>query len=81
MKAWGIPVTLVQTLQLTELVARKAPARRSRYAVRWLQRYLESHAGVTVEQAAVAASALAALGGPAHEAAYASLMVMAEQGQ
>jgi hypothetical protein len=44
------------------LVARHEPARRSRFAVRWLERLLEEDERLSIEEAAVAASSLAALG-------------------
>ena len=52
---------------LTALIALKDPHRRSRVAARWLLRLLEEHRGATIEEAAFAASALAALGGPSRE--------------
>ena len=71
--------TLGELLELTALIAAKDPARRSRVAARWLLRYLEENDGGTIEDAALAASALAALGGPSHEAAHAVLSGMAER--
>lgn len=62
-------VTLDESLALVALVAVKDPARHPRYAVRWLRRLLEEHDGLTREEAALATSALAALGGPATEQA------------
>jgi hypothetical protein len=44
------------------LVVQKGPGRRSRYAIRWLRRLLEEDENLTVEEAALAASALAELG-------------------
>jgi len=49
----------------TALVAVKEPQRRSRFAVRWLARFLDD-CDPTIEEAALAASALSALGGPGH---------------
>jgi hypothetical protein len=66
-------VTLLEALQLTALVALRDRERASRFAVRWLRRLFDEHPGVTIEEAALAASALAALGGPGHEDAAAAL--------
>jgi hypothetical protein len=72
-------VTLLEALQLTALVSLRDRQRGSRYAVRWLQRLFDEHPGVTIEEAALAASALAALGGPGHEDAAAALVAVAER--
>ena len=56
-------ITLDDSLALTALVARHEPARRLRFAVRWLERLLEEDERLSIEEAAVAASSLAALGG------------------
>jgi hypothetical protein len=71
-------ITLAEALDLTVLVLRKEPGRRSSYTVRWLRRLLEERPQTTIEEAALAASALAALAGPAHAHAYATLSGMAE---
>jgi hypothetical protein len=71
-------VTLMEALELTALVALRDRERASRFATRWLRRFLEEHPA-TIEEAALVASALAALGGPAHNAAAASLVAMTEQ--
>ena len=46
---------------LVALVAQKEQERASRFAVRWLHRFLEEHERATIEEAALAAAALAAL--------------------
>jgi hypothetical protein len=46
------------------LIARKDPRRHPRVAARWLLRYLEEHPETTIDEAALAASCLAALRGP-----------------
>jgi len=69
-------VTLEESLALMALVAREDPRRHSRYAVRWLRRLLLEHERVTIEEAPLAASCLVALGGPAHEQAYAALVAV-----
>jgi hypothetical protein len=66
-------------LALTALVAEKEPERRSRFAVRWLRRLLDEDDNLTIEEAAMAASCLSALGGPSHEEAYGMLEAMAER--
>jgi hypothetical protein len=55
-------ITLAESLALTALVVQKDPGRRSRYTVRWLLRLLEEDESLTIEEATLAASALAALG-------------------
>jgi len=72
-------ITLTEALELVALVAQKDPRRHSRYAVRWLRRLLEEDERVTLEEAALAASCLLALGGPSNEQAYAALLAMAER--
>jgi hypothetical protein len=73
-------ITLVEALELTALVARKDPKRRGRVAARWLLRFLEDHERVTIDEAVLVAGALAALGGAGHDAAFATLLELAEQG-
>ena len=63
-------ISLEEALALTALVAEKEPERRSRFAVRWLRRLLEEDESLTIEEAAMAASCLSALGGPSHEEAW-----------
>jgi hypothetical protein len=65
--------------QITAIVADKNPERRSRFAIRWLRRRLEEDQSLTIEEAAMAASCLSALGGPSHEEAYGMLAAMAER--
>jgi ribosomal protein S7 len=72
-------ITLAESLALTALVVQKDPGRRSRYAVRWLRRLLEEDQNLTIEEdASLAASALAALGGRAHAEALSTLSALAE---
>ena len=59
-------LSLVDALELTVLVARKDPRRHPRVAARWLLRLLEEQPDVTIEEAVLAASSLAALTGVAH---------------
>jgi hypothetical protein len=72
-------ISLLEALDLTALIALKDPRRRSRVAARWLRRYLEEHPAATIEDAAFAASALAALGGAGHDEAVAALGGLADR--
>jgi hypothetical protein len=72
-------VSLLEALELTALVAVKAPHRRPRVAARWLFRFLEEHPRATIEEAALAAGALTALGGAGHAEAHATLVALAER--
>jgi hypothetical protein len=53
--------------------------RRLRVAARWLLRYHEEDPHATIDEAALAASSLAALSGVAHEEAAQTLRRMAER--
>jgi hypothetical protein len=72
-------IPLSESLALTSLVVQKDPGRRSRYTVRWLQRLLEEDENLTIEEAMLAASALGALGGRAHEEAFSTLSALAKR--
>jgi len=72
-------VTLAESLALTALVAQKDPGRRSRYTVRWLRRLLEEDEHLSIEEASLAASALAALGSRRHAEALSTLSAMVGQ--
>ena len=52
-------LTVDESLALTALAVGKGPGRRSRYMIRWLRRLLEEDKTLTIEEAALAASALA----------------------
>jgi hypothetical protein len=65
-----------ELLLLTALICQKQPERGRRVAARFLERYLATTAGVTIEDAALVASLLAALGGPHHEQALVALLDM-----
>ena len=56
-------LSLVDALELTILVARKDPRRHPRLAAGWLLRYLEEDPHVTIEEAVLTASCLAAAEG------------------
>jgi hypothetical protein len=60
------------------LIARKDPNRYPRVAARWLQRLLEEHPDMTIEEAALAASCLVALPGAGYGEAAQTLKAMAE---
>ena len=70
---------LLDALDLTLLVARKDPARHPRVAARWLQRYLEADPQATIDEAALAASCLAALPGVGYAEAAPMLKAMADR--
>ena len=72
-------LSLDESLALTALVACQEPGRRSRFAVRWLVRLLEEDDRLSIEELALAASALATLGGRGHAEALATLSAMAEK--
>jgi hypothetical protein len=72
-------ISLEEALALTALVAEKEPERRSRFAARWLRRLLQEDESLTIEEAAMAASCLAALGGQSHDEALAILCAVAER--
>jgi hypothetical protein len=72
-------LSLLDALELTMLIARKDSSRYPRVAARWLQRLLEEHPDVTIEEAGLAASALLALTGAGHQEAVQTLRAMAER--
>ena len=72
-------ITLGESLALQHSSREKDLERRSRFAVRWLQLLLEEDERLSIEEAAVAASALAALGGRGHQEALAALSAVAEK--
>jgi hypothetical protein len=73
-------VSLAEALELTLLIARKDRRRHPRVAARWLRRYLEEHSETTIDEAALAASCLAALRGYGQDYAAQALRAMAERG-
>ena len=72
-------LSLADALDLTMLVARKDPGRHPRIAARWLRLYLDEHPDATIEEAALAASCLAALPGAGFPDAARTLKDMAER--
>src|SRR5262249_41546987 len=72
--------TLVEALELTALVAKRDPGRRSRYAARWLGRWLAETPAATLEDAAIVVANRGALGGPRHALAAATLRGLGERG-
>ena len=73
------PLDLTDALELTILIARKDPRRRPRVAARWLLRYLEGCDEVTIDEAAMVASCLAALAGDRYRDAALALRAVAER--
>jgi hypothetical protein len=72
-------LSLADALELTLLVARKDPQRHPRVAARWLRRLLDEDPDITIHEAALAASALAALPGAGYLEAVGTLKAMAER--
>ena len=70
---------LREALDLTALVARHERARRSRFAVRWLERYLAEQREITLDDAELAVALLRALSGPHHAAALVALRELAKE--
>ena len=70
-------LSLADALDFTALVALRNRERSRRMAARWLQRWLDETAGVTIDEAMMVAGCLAALGGSRHEPALASLRQVA----
>jgi hypothetical protein len=70
---------LLDALELTMLIARKDPGRYSRVASRWLQRLLEEHPDMTIEEAALAVSCLVALPGAGYREAAQTLQAVAKR--
>jgi hypothetical protein len=66
-------LTLEEALQLVLLYATYEPAKLERAALRWFRRYLDEGKDTTLLNAQIALSALAAPGGPSHDAAAALL--------
>ena len=71
--------TLAELLDLTALIALKAPDRHSRVAARWLRRWLGAFDDATIDVVTLAVAALQALGGQHHANAFATLRGMAEE--
>jgi len=70
---------LLELLDLTALIAVKAPHRHGRVAARWLNRWLEAHEDATVDDIAFIAVQLQALGRRHHGHALLSLRAMADE--
>jgi hypothetical protein len=68
---------LTDALELTVLIAVRDRARGQRAGARWLQRWLDETTAATVDEAAMIAAALAALGGPGHAEALLPLRAVA----
>jgi hypothetical protein len=74
-------LTLQERLELTALISQKQPERGRRVAAVWLRRWIEEMPGVTIDDAALVASLLTALGGPRHPAALGALLEILESGE
>jgi hypothetical protein len=72
-------LSLADALDLTLLVARKDAQRHPRVAARWLLRLLEEDPDVTIQEAALAASSLAAHPSAGYPEAAHTLKAMAER--
>ena len=72
-------ITLGEALELTILIAQRDSSRHQRVAVRWLQRYIDEHPEVTLEDALLASSCLTALTGRNSEDAAVTLRLMTER--
>lgn len=70
-------LSLADALDLTALMALRNRVRSQRMAARWLQRYLDERQGVTIDDAVMVGGCLAALGGPRHDPALATLRHLA----
>ena len=71
------PLDLREALDLTALIARDDRARGSRFAVRWLERYLGKQHAVSLDDAEFVVALLRALGGRHHDAALSALREIA----
>lgn len=71
-------LTLQERLELTALICEKQPERGRRVAAAWLQCSLEETPGATIDDAALLASLLAALGGPSYKTALGTLLEIVE---
>jgi hypothetical protein len=71
--------TLVELLELTALIAKRDPRRHKRVAARWVFRYLQEDAAVTLDDLQGVVACLGALGGPRHDEALLALRGMAEE--
>jgi hypothetical protein len=72
-------LSLTDALELTLLVSRKDPQRHERMAARWLLRLLEEDPVLTIQEAALAASSLAALPGVGYQEATETLKAMTKR--
>ena len=69
-----------EALEPTALVALRDRERGGRYAVRWLQRWLDETEVATIDEAVMVAACLAALGGCRHRDALQSLRALIGRG-
>ena len=71
--------SLGDLLELTALIAQKDPRRHGRVAARWLQKWLGAFEDATIEDVALAATALQALGSRHHAHALSALRALADE--
>jgi hypothetical protein len=74
-------IWLADALSLTVLAIEQAPGKRNAYTIRFLRRLFDEDAGLEIEEVVLAASALAALGGRAHEQAVTARSAFANQAE
>jgi len=72
-------VSLGEALELTLLIAQNDPRRHLRVAARWLRCYLDESLDVTIDEAAMVATSLAALTARGGDTAVELLRAMAER--
>jgi hypothetical protein len=72
-------ITLGDALELTILIAQRDSRRHQRVAVRWLQRFIDEHPDVTLDDASLAAGCLCGLTGRNSEDAAVTLRAMSER--
>jgi hypothetical protein len=70
-------LSLREALELTALIAEHDRPRSERYMVRWLARYLDAAQAPKMDEIALIAACLAALGGHRHAEALAALRAVA----
>ena len=72
-------VSLSEALELMALIAKHERTRLDRLGARWLQRWLDETPAPTLEDAALIAALVGALGGPRHDQALTTLRAIARR--